>query len=491
MNRKITFNIIKTVVFLLLMFCMLTSILKIFNYKDMGGGGGWQRFYQAEDESIDVLFFGSSHVHCTIDHGLLWDDYGMAGYTLSAGSQMIDHTCYFVKEALKSQKPKVIVVEMIGVLGGELSNSSTEVYRNSLGMRWSSVFGEYIDYLSDNMEMEREEKQQVFLKIPVIHSRYAELTKSDFEDTIPFMRGYRGSYESVSFEKPSAAGIQEVIELDSQRFAMLWEIIDTANENSIPIVLFAAPYVLSEEEQMQFNAVEVFAKQQGIPFINYNKLYDELSIDFETDFRDEGHVNNYGAAKVTEHMAQYLKDNYGIPDRKGSAGYELWEDNALYLRNKALRNELEKAVDINEYFQILSKIEEEQTVIIGLTGNYSALGEVYLESLMRLGITSEEYAEGGMFIFRKGRREVYFPGKEYNYCIDMARGEIHVESDIYEVEEDIKDKVHILLNGNDYVMVENGVNMIVYNETIDQLVDAAGADVYLGLELIHCGITEE
>ena len=40
-------------------------------------------------------------------------------------------------------------------------------------------------------------------------------------------------------------------------------------------------------------------------------------------------------------------------------------------------------------------------------------------------------------------------------------------------------------------MVENGVNIVVYNETVRQLIDAAGDDVYLGLEMEHCDKEEE
>ena len=48
----------------------------------------------------------------------------------------------------------------------------------------------------------------------------------------------------------------------------------------------------------------------------------------------------------------------------------------------------------------------------------------------------------------------------------------------------------LLVNDQDYQMVENGVNVIIYDETISQLVDAAGDDVYLGLEMIHWGEEE-
>lgn len=491
MKEKYIYNIIKITGFLSLLLCMFSGVLRVLNYKDMGGGGGWQRFYQEESNSIDVMFFGNSHAHCTIDHGILWDEYGIAGYTLSAGSQEIDSTCYFVKEALRTQHPAVIVVEVMGALGGELANSDYSVNKNSLGMRWSPVFGEYIAYLADNMDMDRGEKQRAFLKVPIVHSRYAELTQSDFEDPIPFMRGYRGSYEAMSVERPEAAKATESMELNPQRLAMLKEIIETAKQNHIPVVLFAAPFKVSEENQMQFNAIEAFAKEQDIPFINYNKLYDEISLDFETDFREESHVNNGGAAKVTQHMAQYLAENYALPDRRGQEGYRIWEDNALYLRNKTLRYQLETAADINAYLQILSELEEEQTVIITLTGNYNALGEVYLEKLMQLGITAEEYAEGGAFLLKGGERICYLAGQEYHYCYNTGNGEIHIESALYGAGDGMGNEMHILMGENDYAMVENGVNVLVYNEEINQLIDAAGDDVYQGLELIHCDMEEE
>ena len=99
-NKKIGLYVIKIVAFFLLLSFLLKGIFSVFMYKDMGGGGGWQRFYQAKDNSIDVLFFGSSHAHCTVDHRILWEDYGIAGYTISAGSQNIDSTYYFTDESV-------------------------------------------------------------------------------------------------------------------------------------------------------------------------------------------------------------------------------------------------------------------------------------------------------------------------------------------------------------------------------------------------------
>ena len=274
--------------------------------------------------------------------------------------------------------------------------------------------------------------------------------------------------------------------LSEEKQKVLQEIIDEAQKSGVGIVFFAAPFAVSKEQQRGFEAVEEFAGAQGLPLINHNKLYDEVGIDFETDFRDDGHVNNNGAAKVTAHLAAFLKDNYALPDRRGEQGYQIWEDNSLYLRNKALGHKLENAADLNEYLELLAEIKEEKTVLIALTGNYRALGDVYLDALMQLGITEDEYLSGGTFLFRGGERLAWLPGKEYDECFSVKNGEIHVESSAYLAEDGTeRQNAKLLVGGTDYFMAENGVNLVVYEESMDQVIDAAGDDVYQGLELIH------
>lgn len=477
-------NVLKIVLFCAIVLLLGNRMLGILSYKP-GEGGGWQRFYDTKRGKMDVVFFGSSHAHCTIDHKYLWENYGIAGYTLSAGSQKIDSTLYFVKETLRTQNPKVLVVEMLGAIGGELQNTDTDVYRNALGMAWSENLWNFTNYLADNMGMDNTWRNGIFLKIPVIHSRYAELTKSDFRDPIPFMRGYRGSFDIDCHERPAAENNYEVKELDPGRKAILEQIIMTAKAKNVPIVLFAAPYDIPEEEQMQYNAIEAIAAENDVPFLNFNHLYEETGLDFTTDLRDGAHVNNDGAVKITRYLADFLKENYEIPDRRGEVGYELWEQNARYLRNKEIRHELETSEDINAYLQRIAELEPDRTVILALTGNYGALGDVYLEKLLQLGLTREDYETGGAWLFREGRIAARMPGQEYSRCFSTASGELHLESVLQTTDQDVVDQVCLLVNGEDYRMVQNGVNLIVYDESLDMVIDAAGDDIYLGLEMTH------
>ena len=43
---------------------------------------------------------------------LLWDEYGMAAYLMTGAEQPLWNSYYNLKEALKTQKPKLVVLDM-------------------------------------------------------------------------------------------------------------------------------------------------------------------------------------------------------------------------------------------------------------------------------------------------------------------------------------------------------------------------------------------
>lgn len=483
MNKK-WINISKGAIFLLFIWIILFKVLDVLNYKDIGGGGGWQRFYEMPKETIDVVFFGSSHMHCTIDHGTLWDEYGIAGYTLSAGAQHLDSTYYFIKEALEVQKPKLLVVEVWGTVLPGLENSDESVYRNSLGMKWSSNLWEFVNHLTEDIGKDSIYRNRIFAKMPIIHSRYAELVKSDFEDDTPYMMGYRGSFERAEYEQPVEIAKEITLSLNEKCEEYLYKIIHLAKEYDTELLFIASPYILTDEEQMLLNETARVADEEGIPMINYNQLCEEIGLDYRTDFRDEAHLNNYGASKVTSHLGDYIKNNYEISNRKGQSGYEAWDLNQRYLEGKWEAKLLSDAQDVNSYLREIGTLKE-KTVVLSLNGNHTAAGDVYYESLAALGISYEGYVDGGVWVFESGIPILYFPGKEYSQCYKVADGEIHLDSEVIVQDGVEEQKTEIIFEGENYSDVKNGINVFVYDEMTGQIIDAAGVDIYVGFDVVR------
>ena len=85
-------------------------------------------------------------------------------------------------------------------------------------------------------------------------------------------------------------------------------------------------YTMTEERQAQYNYIADLIEPYGYTFLNLNDYYEEIGIDFETDFYDYGgHANAFGAEKTTEFLGKYLNEHYTLPDKRGQEGYEDWD----------------------------------------------------------------------------------------------------------------------------------------------------------------------
>ena len=84
---------------------------KVLKFKYEDGIYGMETMYRLEDNSIDVLALGSSHSFVDINPSVLYREYGIAGFDLGGSRQPFWNSYYYLKEALKTQKPEVIILE--------------------------------------------------------------------------------------------------------------------------------------------------------------------------------------------------------------------------------------------------------------------------------------------------------------------------------------------------------------------------------------------
>ena len=97
----------------------------------------------------------------------------------------------------------------------------------------------------------------------------------------------------------------------------LEQIIKLCDEKGISILMVSAPSP-SNSTYEKHNALQAFADEKGIDFIDFNLMLDEIGIDWETDSLDYGdHVNYNGTEKLSKYLMKYLKDNYDLEDHRG------------------------------------------------------------------------------------------------------------------------------------------------------------------------------
>ena len=180
--------------------------------------------------------------------------------------------------------------------------------------------------------------KRLLFPLDTMHSRYKELTKNDFVDENNSIN-YKGfDYRNTTevFETPDVSTMTESFVIDEKHEKYLRAIIELSKENNIPLVVMVTPNVLTPEEQGHFNYVEDICMEEGVTYIDFNKMYDELSIDFSTDMAEKVHLNFSGTKKLTEYLGNYIVNNYDIPDHRGDAKYSSWDIDAKINRENRI-----------------------------------------------------------------------------------------------------------------------------------------------------------
>lgn len=304
-------------------------------------------FYAQPKGTVDVLLLGSSKVGINLDAETFWKTNGISAYALWGGTQPVWNTYYYLKEALSCTTPKAVVVEVSGVTKDFNYSPEGQQYTNTFGLRPS---GNKLEAVRVSTQQDR--WFELFTGAPIYHTRYAELTGSDFDsffwskkDWVD-RKGTAVQYASTSETAiEDATGIDECAFLPEKQEYYLRRIIDLCREKNIPLVFIATQTWEREDDQPYFNSVQKIADSFEVPFINFNLLDSEIGFVIEDMFPDDyGHVNMKGARKNSYYLSRYLADRYGLEDHRGDPKYQSWEN---FAHNT-----------VNQYFTLIKKSDD-------------------------------------------------------------------------------------------------------------------------------------
>ena len=275
--------------------------------------GSFTEEYYKEKVPHDVIIFGDCDAYESYSPIKMYEEYGISAYIRGSGEQYICQTYYLLKDVLRTETPKVVVLS--------IHNLQHDVPRNEAynrmtldGMRWS---WDKVDAINASMTKDENFASYVF---PVLryHDRWSELTKTDFEHVftkdITSHNGYYMRCDVLPMEKvPPQMPILNY-EFGENAMAYLDKIRELCAENGIELILVRAPIEYGWYEQWDKN-VEEYAAQYGLTYINFCDYADEIGIDMMVDTYDAGlHLNIYGAEKLSVYFGQYLVDNYDLTD---------------------------------------------------------------------------------------------------------------------------------------------------------------------------------
>ncbi len=403
----------------------------------------------------------------------MWEDHGITSFTIASGNQTMDTTYYFLREALKTQSPKIVLIETLFANDpqkneeGDYTTDLSRLYWTDLSMRWSLDYASLVLDQAKNYNLEPNFRNELLFRMPIIHSRYSELKKADFVDQSDYYIGYIGSYETRG-NGDDAVLTDEVKNLNEFAVKYIEKILSLCEEKNVIPVFFCAPYPETETGSAIQNGVATFLAQKNVDFIDFNKFYKEIGIDFDTDLRsDNDHLNNSGAEKVTHYLQEYMLDLVPLEDRRSDEKNTVWDQETRLLFDREQQNVLESCESTDESLNTASTIyiKLQYDVIILTRGTHLLNDTVVRDGLKQWGIDDETYETGGTWLLHEGEIVYYSNGAEgYPYTTMLGTNEFALDQD------------GVWFNEQKYPGATDGIDIIIYDSKLDLIVDSIYID---------------
>lgn len=298
--------------------------------------------YRAEkNNTIDVLFLGSSHVFMNVLPVTIWEEADITSYNITSSMQVSSISYYYLVEALKTQSPKVIAFDIYMI-----NQKYPDEWRARLAMGAMPWSANKIEAIRDAIPDEY--KFKCYFELYEYHNNWNRLMEYDykyalkklfFADNVSFLKGSEISLEKISQANQSYNYTPMYSMPDEEAYSYNLEYIkkiaQAAAEAGAEMLLFSAPCPNAGMTEYYLERVASDLKEAGfddIKILDVNKYRNQMNFDYSRDMTDATHCNSTGAKKTSRQIADFLKENYTFPDRRADADLaELWDSQIILL----------------------------------------------------------------------------------------------------------------------------------------------------------------
>ena len=252
------------------------------------------------ENTIDVLVLGSSEVYCSIIPMEIWKDHGITSYVCGTNGQRLYQAEEFLRDALKTQKPKIVVLETLALYD---RYGQTEALP---------------------------EMAEAWLPILRYHDRWKNLGAVDWYQPVRYthVQADKGYQLYREHDAADTAGYMEPTEIatpiPATNIRYLENMRRLCQKSGAQLVLLSTPSTINWNGRWH-NGTVAQAEKMGIVYLDLNCMQQEVPIDWEVDTRDKGdHMNYTGAKKVTAFLGQWLEETGLFEDKRSQEAYGQW-----------------------------------------------------------------------------------------------------------------------------------------------------------------------
>lgn len=481
-------NLLCSIVFLFIFSFLFFKIFKVLEtHSDERAAETFYSFYKLPKNSVDALWIGSSSIKWYFFPAVAYEECGVTIFPLATCGQPFVTSKFLVQEALKTQKPKVIFVEL-WMLSSIQDNSfpNSEGYLREVldSARKSPEWIKAVHYTVN----EREKlipgfgkKLDYFFKFRKYHSRWQELQKSNFEK-------FSGHFVNESplglhnFETHTDINDLPPVELNENVKKELSYFLNFCKKINCKVVFTNTPNFKGDGWKSKLNALKIFLNERGYEVLDFDEMFTELKMDASHDFTDVDHANIVGAEKFSRNVSKFLKAKYNLSDHSAEKDkkYQAWKSEINCFYNDYIK----RIFDFYNYLSVLKNHSERYTVFLSVKDEASgALTDSLLTKISDLEL---EKSLSGQW--RKSYSAIIDRGKKIYESLAETTSESVEFSDVLENGLSVSIKSagleagnysSIEINGKEYSKNFRGINIVVYDNELKQITDSVCFDTCL------------
>jgi len=329
-------------------------------------------FYDEKENSLDVVFIGGSNAYRYWDCMQAWNEYGFTSYNYAVSKMASGTILPSIKEIMKTQEPELLVIDVRKMLTSLMDTTFNPSVRNALDSQdynLNRLSG--VEYFRKINGISVKDALDSYIDLIHYHDNYDALSnplnwklRDNREENVinkdGLYKGFAIVEKHAVLEMPADSITQESKELPEISKRICIDILEYCKNEEIPVLLVASPYQLTKEDKMEINALKSIAESYDVDLIDFNEYYEEMSLDFSTDFYNKNHVNLLGAEKYTEYLGKYLVKNYHLPDHRNDADYAEW--NAIYadysVEQKAAKDKTLELINEGTTESVMEELQE-------------------------------------------------------------------------------------------------------------------------------------
>ncbi len=300
-------------------------------------------FYLEDENSLDVVFVGSSEVYCCYSPALAYKECGFTSYPYATESNTVLNFKAIYEEIMRTQNPKLIVFEINGAIyGDENIGRDASLRRVVDNMPFNENREELINSVATSDQLE------YYIPFIKYHGSWDNLPNTwswSLAVIRDQLRGYnllKGVKNKTEIFRPktrvyTASQMSSRMPLFSKSDKGLHDFLNYLEEKNVDkdkILFVRVPHVNTDENRSRYlrgNTVGDVVKSYGYDFVSFEVEDPEIGTDVHHDFYNLEHMNIYGQQKFSKYFSHYLQKRYDLSPTKLTAKQkEIWDKTVPY-----------------------------------------------------------------------------------------------------------------------------------------------------------------